>query len=489
MNVSELIELIGRLPRVRVLCVGDIMLDRFVYGGVKRISPEAPVPVLRTDRSHDAVGGVGNVANNLRALGADVSLVSIVGEDDEATSLRTLLVANECDATLLVDQDRPTSQKTRFIAEGQQMLRVDRESTADISPSLSEELAAAVSARLPTSDVVIVSDYAKGVLTSDVLRSILKQAKQTDTPVFVDPKGGDYARYAGASLLTPNAKELEEISNIPIIDDGTAERACTALMASHDIGSVLVTRGAQGMTLATRADGPIEFTHLPAEAREVYDVSGAGDTVIAAIAATSAARATLAEAAHLSNLAAGMVVEKVGTAVVTAAELVSALHRHAGSPDPRRVLSLDDATERADTWRRAGLKVGFTNGCFDLIHPGHLSLLDQAARACDRLIVALNDDASVARLKGPQRPVQSEYARAAVLASLEMVDAVLLFSGDTPLAEITSIRPDVLVKGADYTEETVVGADVVKGYGGKIVLAKLVDGFSTTATIAGLDAP
>jgi len=334
--------------------------------------------------------------------------------------------------------------------------------------------------------VMVLSDYGKGVLTDTLTARLIALAQAHGVPVVVDPKGADYRRYRGASLVTPNRKELHEATALPTGSDAEVEAAARAVVEGCGIAGVLATRSQDGMTLLD-ATGAIH--HLAAEAREVFDVSGAGDTVVATLAAALAAGLAVADAAALANVAAGIVVGKVGTAAVHAVELENAL-RHQDLEDAEaKILPLERAVERAEGWRRRGLSVGFTNGCFDLLHPGHLALLRQARAACDRLIVGLNSDSSVQRLKGPTRPVQSEAARSAVLASLSMVDGVVIFSDDTPLRLIETLRPDVLVKGADYTVETVVGADLVQGWGGKVVLATLEPGQSTTNTIRRMNAP
>lgn len=488
MNGNALLDVVNRFGNGRVLCVGDIILDRFVSGTVARISPEAPIPVLHSDAVRTAIGGAGNVVNNLRALGAQVFFISLIGDDAEGRELAELLRIHYVVSHLLTDAERPTSLKTRYLSESQQMLRVDRESTVPISASVSATLVATVEKLLPEVDAVILSDYAKGVLTPAVLKTTIEACRKYAVKIYVDPKGGDYDRYAGADVLTPNARELEESSGVPVRSDDSAVTAARCLIGTHGFPAILATRGAHGMSLVTAT----ECEHFKAHPREVYDVSGAGDTVIATFALACAVGASHSEATQLANLTAGMVVEKAGTAVVKSSELIDALGTHTFT-FRRKLLTLETATERVARWKANGFKVGFTNGCFDLIHPGHLSLLDQASQACDRLIVGLNSDASVERLKGSKRPIQDEQVRAAVLASFESVDGVLIFSGDTPLPEICALAPDLLVKGADYSEAQVIGADVVRENGGAVILAKLVTGYSTTNTIAtiehGVNAP
>jgi len=484
---SDLAALVDRLRGVRVLAVGDLMLDRFVYGTVDRISPEAPVPVLRIDHETVMLGGVGNVARNLRAQAASVCLVAVLGRDAAARDIKALLRDEvEIESHLIEDDDRPTTIKTRYIAGGQQLMRADRERTGEIETGLAEDLVDRADADLGVARAVILSDYGKGVLTNEVVAQLIARAAAKGVPVLVDPKGADYGRYSGADLVTPNRRELSEATGMPAGSDAEVIAAARQLIRTSGIKAVLVTRSQDGMTLVQgeAADAPV--LHLPATAREVFDVSGAGDTVVATIAAGLAAGIGLDDSCRLANAAAGVVVAKVGTATATSEELVHALHARDLVDGEAKTATLETALDQVAHWRAQGLKVGFTNGCFDLLHPGHVSLLKQAGQRCDKLIVGLNSDASVARLKGPERPVQNEASRAVVLGSLASVDMVVVFGEDTPLTLIEAIKPDLLVKGADYTVETVVGSDIVRSYGGSVYLARLEDGFSTTATIAKL---
>ncbi|MFN3459736.1 MAG: D-glycero-beta-D-manno-heptose-7-phosphate kinase [Oceanibaculum sp.] len=473
-----------RIAGTRLLCVGDAMLDRFIYGSVDRISPEAPIPVLQIQREQAMLGGAGNVARNLAALGTETCFLTVLGRD-EAGRMLTHLVGEErrIEAQLLFEPDRRTTVKRRYIASGQQLLRADDELVAAISPASLADLLSRAETDLATSGGLILSDYGKGVLTDAVVTRLIEMARAADRPIVVDPKGADFGRYAGATILTPNRKELAEASRLPVGTDAEVEEAARKIIESCHVAMVLVTRSQDGMTLV-RADAPP--LHLKAAAREVYDVSGAGDTVVAVLAAGLAAGIPVERAAELANLAAGIVVGKAGTAVATPGEILNAQHATSLMSMDRKTVPLSTAAETIRAWRTHGLTIGFTNGCFDLLHPGHVSLLAQARRACDRLVVGLNSDASVKRLKGEDRPVQSEAARAAVLGSLASVDLVVIFAEDTPIHLIETLRPDVLVKGADYTVETVVGADIVQSYGGRVVLAALEEGFSTTGTIGKL---
>ncbi|HYE00194.1 MAG TPA: D-glycero-beta-D-manno-heptose-7-phosphate kinase [Alphaproteobacteria bacterium] len=495
--MSQDIDLAGWLPALAdqpVLCVGDVMLDRFVGGSVDRISPEAPIPVLRVTREAEMIGGAGNVAANLVSLGAQVRFVSVVGDDPAGAQLRRQWAALGGPADgLVVEPGRPTTLKTRFVAGAQQLLRADQETSAPIAPAAEAAVIAAIRAAMGAVRAVVLSDYAKGVLTDAVVRAAIEAAREAGVPLVVDPKGRDYGRYRGASVLTPNRKELAQATGLPVGDDAAVVAAARRLLEDCGVGAVVATRSEQGMTVvsdprAGHRGGDVapggQVVHLPTEAREVADVSGAGDTVVATLALALAAGAPLTAAAQLANRAAGIVVGKLGTATVTPAELRAALHLHDFAVGEAKVLPREAAAALAEQWRRQGLSVGFTNGCFDLVHPGHVSLLRQARAGCDRLVVGLNSDASVRRLKGETRPIQGETSRATVLAALAPVDLVVIFDEDTPLELIRLLRPDVLVKGADYTIDKVVGADVVQSYGGRVLLADLVAGQSTTGMVS-----
>lgn len=489
MTETDLAAILERLGGADVLCVGDLMLDRFVEGKVERISPEAPIPVLSVQRERPALGGAANVARNISALGGRCTLVGAVGDDSAAGELSTMLAALPGITNAAVTApDRPTAVKTRYIAGRAQLLRTDRERTGPFPEHTAADLRDAALAALPGSGALILSDYGKGVLSEDLVADLIAAANRAGCPVIVDPKGRDFSRYRGADLVTPNRAELTLASGMTGEGDAAVIAACRSLTETCGLGGVLATRSEEGMTLYRRAaDGSDSAIHLPARAREVFDVAGAGDTVVAALAAGLAAGLDPRDAAALANRAAGIVVAKTGTAVAYPGEILNDSHEEHLEAGESKVLTQAEAIDRVAAWRRSGKTVGFTNGCFDLLHPGHVSLIAQARAACDRLVVGLNSDASVARLKGPDRPVQPESARAAVLAALGHVDLVVIFGEDTPLSLITALEPDVLVKGADYTKDKVVGADVVERQGGRVVLANLVDGHSTTGTIAKLN--
>jgi D-beta-D-heptose 7-phosphate kinase/D-beta-D-heptose 1-phosphate adenosyltransferase len=483
---TELAAIVRSFQTAKVLVLGDVILDRYVNGHASRLSPEAPIPVLRPRRSHATLGGAANVALNVAMLGGRAWLCGVVGDDAAAAETRQLLAGQpRIHADLVTAPGRPTTAKTRFMVGPHQLMRLDEETTAPVDDTTATMLLDRFEAALAEADVVVLSDYAKGALCDAVLTEALARAKAAGRLVIADPKRADLAAYRGADLLTPNELEARVATGIDAADDAGAERAGRIALAATDGRAVLVTRSERGLTLVCR-DRPT--LHVPTRARAVADVSGAGDTLVAALAVALSAGADLAEASALANIAAGVSVSKQGTATVAASEVLGVLHMRDLVATDSKIASLEDALTRVDEWHQAGLKVGFANGCFDLIHPGHIRLLTEARAGCDRLIVALNTDDSVRRLKGPTRPVQSETARATVMASLAPVDMVMLFSEDTPLELIGQLRPDVLVKGSDYSIETVVGSDLVLGWGGRVLLVDLREGFSTTGTIRRMTA-
>lgn len=479
---EALVSLAEKLIEARVLCVGDVILDHFHHGSVERISPEAPIPVLRLEHEDTMLGGAGNVVRNLTALGAKARFITVVGADYEGGEIAEKLAEEKIADVPLIDNGRRTSVKTRYLAAGQQMLRADRETIASLGPVIREKLISAAAEAMGDCALVVLSDYGKGVLDDGVAAELIAAARKAGKTVIVDPKGADYGRYKGAGVITPNRRELGEATHMPVGNSDEVITAARTLIKKYGFEAILVTLGSDGMALVV-ADGADKL--LATEALEVFDVSGAGDTVVATLAAALSVGADLSDAATLANTAAGIVVGKVGTAVVHPEDIISALHHHDLSDAEAKVTALKQALDRIGQWRRKGLKIGFTNGCFDLLHPGHISLLAQAKEACDRLVVGLNSDSSVKRLgKGDDRPVQMETARATVLASLANVDMVIIFGEDTPQKLIEAIRPDVLVKGSDYELAKVVGADLVQSYGGRVLLAELKPGHSTTDTIA-----
>ena len=472
-----------------ILCFGDVMLDRFAYCDSERISPEAPVPVLLLRRTQSMLGGAGNVARNIAALGGKAVLLGLVGEDAAGAELRALIAQNPG----LVDRTtqsrhRPSVCKTRYMAAHQQILRVDEESTGELDGEEERALIAAADAAMPEVDAVILSDYGKAVLGPRVLEGVMARARRRGIPVYVDPKGEDFARYRGAACITPNQKELALAARMPVASDAEIVAAAQKVLREAGAGAILATRSDKGMVLVEAGGG----VHIEAaRAREVYDVSGAGDTVVAVLALACAAGYSMAQAMRLANTAGGIVVGKLGTATVELDELLLELARDVRDKEWHHAkhYSLAETETLVRRWKSRGLKVGFTNGCFDIVHAGHVALLAAARAQCDRLVVALNDDAGVRRLKGPQRPVNSLADRAAVIAAVEAVDAVISFAEETPIELIRRLKPDVLVKGGDYTVAEVVGADEVQAAGGRVVLVDLIEGRSTTRLIDAIRGP
>jgi D-beta-D-heptose 7-phosphate kinase/D-beta-D-heptose 1-phosphate adenosyltransferase len=481
MKFESMIRLLNGFHAARVLVLGDVMLDRFIYGSVDRISPEAPIPVVNVERSLDMPGGAANVARNIAALGAHAILLGVVGDDAWAADLRIQLASSATiDAHLIVDPSRPTSVKTRYLADGQQVMRADRESRDPLPADIAERLLDEFSTALARAEVVVLSDYAKGVLSDQVTRAAIDFARRAGKIVIVDPKSKSFARYRGATVLTPNQLELQQACGQECLADEQVVNGAQRILEQGVCDAMVVTRGKDGMSIV-QAGG--DAVHLPTAKRQVFDVSGAGDTVVAVISLGLAVGAGVVDAAALANIAAGIVVGKRGTATVTAGEMIAIQRPFDGSTDPQKIFALDTVLQLARSWREQGLKIAFANGCFDLLHPGHISLLEQARRSADRLIVGLNADSSIRRLKGPNRPIQAEVARATVLSAVKSVDAVVIFAEDTPIDLIEALAPDVLVKGSDYTLDQVVGADFVIRHGGKVLLAELLTGHSTTDTV------
>ena len=466
--------------KLRVLVVGDVMFDQYIWGEVERISPEAPVPVLHAMLRDEKPGGAANVAMNLAGLGACVTLVGLAGGDGEQQRLEAILADNGVEPLLTAVPGVRTTTKLRVLSGHQQMMRIDTESTAPISQSDHRKLLDRAVAEIPGASVVILSDYAKGVLTEDVCQVIIDEANKRHIPVLVDPKSRSFARYRGATAVCPNVKELAAAVGEAASDLDGLLRAGQELVASLAVKFLVVTLGEKGIAIL-RADSRF---HAPAVVRQVYDVSGAGDTVIATLALALASRISVERAVQLANIAAGIVVSKVGTVPIQREELLGALCRDMSPAMDEKVLGLEPLLARVSHWKSSGERIVFTNGCFDILHIGHISLLEEARRKGDRLIVALNSDDSVRRLKGPLRPVVVARERAGVLAALSAVDAVVVFDEGTPLRLIEAIRPDVLVKGGDYTEDTVVGAREVRAWGGRLELIPLVANTSTTRLIA-----
>lgn len=482
-RVVQLVE--GDWQGKHILVVGDIMLDRYVWGDVERISPEAPVPVVRTAHKTERPGGAANVAMNITCMGARATLLGFCGDDVEGKSLEVSLTRSGVTSAMIVVQSHPTTSKLRIIGGKQQMLRLDTEQTDGYPPGVYGQLLERFGALLGTADAVILSDYAKGVLSVEVCQGVIRACRNRGIPVLVDPKQRDFVRYSGATTICPNRSELSAAigSSTRSLDEllSTGQK----LVADLDLEYLIATLSEKGIALLRRTSAFI----APAAARQVFDVSGAGDTVVATLGLALAAGLEIEIAVQLANVAAGVVVSKVGTVPVSREELLMSLMPQIELQAREKMLSLEQLRARVSAWRSAGESVVFTNGCFDLLHIGHITLLEDARREGDRLVVAINSDASVKRLKGPTRPIVGDRERARILAALGVVDAVVVFEDPTPLRLIEDLRPDVIVKGGDYTEGTVVGAKEVCSWGGRVKIIPTVEGFSTTKLISKAIAP
>ena len=470
-------------PELRVMVVGDVMLDRYIRGEVSRISPEAPVPVVRATHQSEQPGGAANVAMNLARLGARVTLAGFTGGDENERALRALLARDGIDSVFLADEDYPTITKLRILGGSQQMLRLDSERQDGRPAAHAQRLLEAVEPQLASCDAVILSDYAKGVLTAETCQPLIRAARQRGIPVLVDPKSADFSRYRGATTICPNLGELSAAVRAKSPEEaGSLEsmlHAGQGMVAEFELDFLTATLSEKGIALVGRESVQID----PAQARQVFDVSGAGDTAIAVLTLGLAAGLDPFTAIQLANLAAGIVVGKVGTVPIEKHELLAALTPAIGLHAAEKVVSRSELKARVAAWRANGERVAFTNGCFDLLHVGHITVLEKSRQTADRLIVAINSDDSVKRLKGPSRPIVGERERARVLSALGCVDAVAVFDEDTPLELILAVRPDILVKGGDYSVETVVGATEIAAWGGQVRIVPTVEGYSTTRLI------
>ena len=484
MTLEDLQHLLGRLSGVRVVVIGDVMLDRFVHGEVSRVSAEAPIPVLAHGQENVMLGGAGNVARNIAALGGMATLIGLVGEDGPAEEVRRLLDDEDAiAAAMITDGARPTTVKMRYSASGQQLLRVDTEVISPASGRPEAALVESLGQAAPTAAALVVSDYGKGVVTPVVIEACLTMAKTYGLRIVVDSKARGFAHYGLVDLVKPNAAELARATDMPTDTDAEVELALAAALARCQAKAILVTRAARGLSLAVRGAGVVHSSRPPPE---VFDTAGAGDTTLAAIGLALAAGADMQTGVELALLASNIVVQKAGVATVSPEDLIEAELTAHRSPLEAKIVTVERMTTQAARWRAQGLKVGFTNGCFDILHPGHIAYLTQAKSWCDRLIVGLNTDESVRSIKGPERPVNRLEARAMVLAGLAAVDLVIPFEDETPVALIAAARPDVLVKGGDYSLDHIVGRDLVEGWGGQVRLAEFMEGHSTTSTIARL---
>jgi D-beta-D-heptose 7-phosphate kinase / D-beta-D-heptose 1-phosphate adenosyltransferase len=481
-SILNLLE--GGFSRLKVLVVGDIMLDRYIHGEVERISPEAPVPVIRHAQRFERAGGAANVAMNLAGLGCRAVLAGFWGDDTEQRELAAILDRSGIDTVGVVSSSLPTISKTRIVGRMQQLLRLDiesREAPPAVEAKRLRERATELAGKV---NAVILSDYAKGALTDELCEAVIRAARAAGIPVLVDPKTKDFSKYNGATTVCPNLGELSAATGVSAHESEALLDAGQTLLAEHDFKYLTVTMSEKGIALLRR-DGRY---HSPARAREVFDVSGAGDTVIATLAASLAGGLKVETAVEFANMAAGIVVGKMGTVPIAQHELVAALTPSVELTAGEKILDRERVTRRVAEWRAAGETIVFTNGCFDLLHVGHITLLEDCRKFGTKLVLGLNADASVCRLKGPTRPIVGQQERARVMAALAAVDAVVLFEEDTPLELIRALKPNVLVKGGDYTVETVVGHEEVIAFGGRVEIVPTVEGFSTTNIVKKLTA-
>jgi len=459
----------------RILVIGDLMIDHYLWGKCERISPEAPVQVVAVEKETSVLGGAGNVIHNLQALGANVDVISVIGDDANAEELKRLLADIDIsDENILIQKGRNTSKKSRIIAAQQQVIRYDKESTEDINAQIQEQIIVNIQNALAQYDILLLSDYGKGVLTDTLTQTLISLAREMGKKVLVDPKGSDYNKYKGATLLTPNKKEAIEASKVEIVDESTLLKAITTLKEACDLEVSLITLSEEGIAIY---DETLR-TH-PTVAREVFDVTGAGDTVIASLGFALASGYNIDEAVKFSNLAAGVVVGKIGSATATLDEIIEYESSLNKSTSHYHIKTLDEITRLSSELKKRGKKVVFTNGCFDILHVGHVKYLEEAKSYGDVLILGLNSDASVRRLKGTSRPVNTQEDRAYILAALEAVDYVVIFDEDTPYELIKAVQPHILVKGGDYEGKEVVGQEIVD----ELRLVQFVDGKSTTKII------
>ena len=468
-----------------ILVIGDLILDCYLHGEVNRISPEGPVPVVHLIKEEWRCGGAANVAMNLSNLGLTVQLAGLLGADEERDKILDLLCGNNINTSgVVVAEEWRTISKTRVISNNQLMLRLDKEEPVRCSSEESKRLFEVIEHNIDTfpPSAIILSDYAKGVLSEALCQKIISLAKSRNIPVLVDPKGNDYSKYAGATLLSPNRSEMADVTHRPAADLDELIAAGQELHRRLELTHLVITLSDKGLVHITENGSSL----YPATAKEVYDVSGAGDTVIAIMAAGIAGGLELSDTLHMSNIAAGVVVAKVGVYPINSRELLQAVIFAQGKEQSEKITEFEDLVAKVQQWRKEGARIVFTNGCFDLLHAGHVTYLEQASRCGDRLIVGLNTDRSVKLIKGTERPVISEQDRARVLAALSVVDAVILFDEPTPIRLIQALSPDVLAKGSDYTEDQVVGGNYVKQHGGRVALIPLVEGKSSSAIIKNL---
>ena len=466
--------------RPRLLVIGDLILDEYIWGAINRISPEAPVPILETKSENLALGGAANVANNLVALGCEVHLVGAIGKDEKGERLLSLIKGQGINAEgIFRFVHRPTTSKIRIVAHNQQVLRIDKEDNRPITEETESKFVQHINKILPEMDCIICSDYRKGVLTEKVFKAVIHRAKNSKKRVLVDPKSSDFTLYKGATLITPNQHEVERAVPIKIQDKIDLDRAAEYLLNLTHAEVLLITRGKNGMMLYQNKEEPVD---IDTQAKEVFDVTGAGDTVVSVLGMALAVGFNYKDSAWLSNMAASIVVGKVGTAIITLNEINEYLQEEMLRTS-HTILKLEELKKIVSLAKSTGKTIVFTNGCFDIIHGGHIEFLQKAKAMGDLLVVGLNSDESVRELKGEGRPIKSERERANIISALKYVDYITIFDDDTPEEVIREVRPDILVKGDDYKMDEVIGREIVEGYGARVKLIPIVHGLSTTGTV------
>ena len=479
----DTLSVISNFEKQRIIVIGDIMLDRFIAGSVSRISPEAPVPVLKAKDERISIGGAGNVAVNLMSLGACVKIFGVIGNDDDGNKLSELLKQTEIDSDdIITDPERITTTKTRIISRNQQILRIDHEQINPISDITRKKMVRSYIASINKfkPDGIIISDYAKGLMTRELCKEIIKHPKVKNIFVAVDPKGRDFTKYKGASVITPNQTEAEEVCGFNIVGEATIKKVLKKLSKITGIDNIIITRGKEGISYCVRGEN---INTVRSNAREIFDVTGAGDTVVSVLTLSYLSSKSWEESVRIANAAAGVVVGRVGTVNVTQRDLLNAFANNRNLK-LEKIVSLNFLLELLSQLRKEKKKITFTNGCFDLFHKGHLHLLNQAKNFGDILIVGVNDDDSVKRIKGEQRPYIPALDRARMIAELECVNFVVVFAEDTPLELIKMIKPDILVKGSDYKHKKVIGSEFVEGYGGKVKFIEQLKGISTSTLLS-----
>ena len=464
--------IISLLKKTKVFLIGDIMLDRYVFGKVNRISPEAPVPVFLTKSSKEILGGSGNVLSNLVSLGTQTSYLSIIGKDDTGTKIKNLLKKlNINNYSLIIDPLRKTTVKTRYISNSQQIIRVDEETSENVLKKVENDLIKKIDKFIKNKDVIVISDYNKGIITERVCKYIIKKANLLKIPIIIDPKNKNFEIYKNSTLVTPNQLEASKISKLSIDSNSDTEKCGRMIMKKYNIKNVLVTRGDKGLSLITKKGS----FHSPTISKEVYDVSGAGDTVLAVIASTFNKLEQI-KALTLANKAAGKVIGKIGTSPIKLKELFENEQKTYNN----KIFDIKLLCKKLEEDRKKGLKIGFTNGCFDILHFGHISCIERSKMHCDKLIIALNSDSSVKKIKGKNRPINNELHRAKVLSSLKFCDYVIIFNEKTPLSIIKKIKPDLITKGGDYKNKKIVGENLMKKWGGEVLTLDYIKDLSST---------